>query len=96
MINLCVYCDMDNTGALVVPPLLSSKISANREARYESNMQKYVVPALRHKKIMCATEQRGILGVKPVPYDTLVPHEEVKPTFRTPCQYFNVASRMKV
>ena len=87
---------MDNTGALVIPLLLSSKISDNREARYESKMQKYVVPALRNKKIMCATEQRGILGVKPIPYDTLVPQEEVKPTFRTPCQYFNVASRMKV
>jgi hypothetical protein len=62
--------DADTTGTLVVPPLLSSKISSNRETRYESKMQKYVVPALRHKKIMCATEQRGILGVKPVPYAT--------------------------
>ena len=56
--------DMDSTCALVVPSLLSSKILDNREARYESKMQKYVVPALRHKKIMCATEQRGDLGVK--------------------------------
>lgn len=55
---------------LVVPPLLSSKISSNRQTCYENKMQKYMVPALRHKKIMCVTEQRGILGVKPVPYAT--------------------------
>ena len=79
-------------------------------------MQKYVVPALRHKKIICAIEQMGVLRVKPVLYATerrwsyalpiernkiatnnsfvcsiapqIVPQEEVKPTFRTLCDYF--------
>ena len=56
--------DTVTAGIFVVPPLLSSKTSSNQETRYENKMQKYVVPTLRHKKIMCATEQRGVLGVK--------------------------------
>ena len=61
-------------------------------------MQKYVVHALLHKKIMCATKQRGILGVMPILYATevaprIAPREEVKPTLRTPCQYFYVGQQ---
>ena len=60
-----------------------------------------MVPALCHKKIMCATKQRGILGVMHVPYATevaprIVPREKVKPMFRTPCQYLYEGQYMYV
>ena len=85
---------MVTPGTLVVSPLSPSKVFSKRESGYENKMQKYVVPALRHKKKMCATKQKGILGMMLVPYATevpprIVPQEKVKPMFRTPCQYLD-------
>ena len=79
--------DTVTAGILVVPPLLSSKTSSNQETRYENKMQKYVVPALRHKKIMCATEQRGVLGVKSVLYAT-----ERRWSYALPIERNNIAT----
>ena len=65
---------------LVVSSLVPSKIFFKQEVGYENKMQKYVVPALRQRKVLYSTNQKGILGHVP----RADRKEDIRPNFRTP------------
>ena len=72
--------DTDTASTLVVPSLLPSKIFSRREAGYGKTMQKYVIPALRQRRVSHSTNQRGILGSLP----SCTIQGMQKPAFRDP------------
>ena len=72
--------DAITLGNIVVPPLVLNKIPFKQDTDSEENTSKYIVPALRQRKVLHSTNQRGILGS--LPSRTIQGMQ--KPAFRDP------------
>ena len=57
--------DAITLGNIVVSPLVLNKIPSKRDSDSEENTSKYIVPALRQRKVLHSTNQRSILGSMP-------------------------------
>ena len=74
-------CDAVTLGNIVVSPLVLNKIPSKRDSDSEENTSKYIVPALRQRKVLHSTNQRGILGSMPC---SRTIQGMQKPAFRDP------------